>query len=468
MSQQPPRIPPPPGPPLPPVGTPPYLPPPPPVGYGRPPFAPGDPPPTPARLPTAPERLHPRTVLVRAGAPLVALIYLFGTSLADRTASTTSRVTDVAVCAIGLVIGIGSWFVTTWSVQGDTVEVASGIIRRRVIRVPLARVQAVDLVEPWMARLVGLAEIRLRTGGDRSGDARLTYLRTVDAHAVRAALVAMVHGLPSTTSAAPERPLVAVSNRRLVLSTLLLGSTISLLVFGGLEVGLLAGGLGHVAAASLVYVFAPTIALARRIANEWGLTVGDSPDGLRVQAGLGSRLRETIPPPRIQALHRSEPLFWRPFGWQRLQLHLAGGVARASRQPRSALRRALLPVGVAAEADLLLGHVLGRTSVPMRKPPARGRVRSPLSYHFLSAGYDEVVAVSTFGRVCRRTEFVPLAKVQSIRYVQGPISRLLRVATVRVDAAGREAVVSFRQWDEGEAIELVDRLVVACASARAG
>lgn len=420
-------------------------------------------------LPTSPVRMHPRSILVRIGAAGIALIYILVSSLASHASSDSSGITfDVVLVCVTAGIGIASWAVTTWSVRGDTVEVSSGIIRRRTVRVPLSRVQAVDLVEPWMARIIGVAEVRLRTGGDRSGDARLAYLKVNDAQAVRTALVARIHGMPLSTPAAPERPLVAVDNRRLVLSTLLLGSTLSAFVLALVEVALFASGEREAAGPLLVYFFAPVLVLGRRIANEWGLAVADSPDGLRLATGLGSRLRETIPLARIQAIHKTEPLFWRMLGWQRLQLHLAGGVSRGRDQPRGAVRRALLPVGLASEADSLLQHVLGRSDVPLVPGPARGRIRAPLSFHFLAAGYDAAVAVSSFGRVCRRTEFVPLAKVQSIRYVQGPLMRMLRLATVRLDAAGRDAIVSFRQRDAAEARELVDRLAVLCANARAG
>ncbi|MGO9151528.1 MAG: PH domain-containing protein [Acidimicrobiales bacterium] len=418
-------------------------------------------------LPSAPRRLHPLSPVVRIGRAAVAFLYVAATAVAQsRSNGHPDYVIDVVILVATVVAGFVSWVVTTWSVEGSTMQVSTGLIRRKVVRLPLSRVQAVDLVEPWLARLLGLAEVRVRTGGGADGDARLQYLKVSDAQAVRTALVALVHGLPGSTPEAPEHPLVRVNNRLLVLSTLLTGGILSSLAFIVLEVVLFSLHETVLGTSLLLYLFAALSALGRRIANEWGLAVSESPDGLRLKAGLGSRVRETIPPNRIQAVHRVEPLFWRGFGWQRLELHLAGGVAHRRNQPRAVVRRALLPVGLVPEADLLLSRLLGRTGVGLSRPPRRGRVRSPFSFHFLSAGHDGVIAESTSGRVCRRTEMIPLAKVQSIHYVQGPFLRALGLATVHVVAAGHGASVSWRQWDASEARSLVDELTAACASAR--
>ena len=417
-------------------------------------------------LPRVPQRLHPLSPVVRLGRAVIGLVYIAGSALLQSRSGHPNYWVDAVIVAVGVVAGVISWAVTTWSVDGSILQVSTGLIRRKVVRLPLSRVQAVDLVEPWLARVLGLAEVRVRTGGGGGGDARLQYLSVSHAQAVRTALVALAHGLPGSTPEAVDRPLVKVDNGLLVLSTLLTGRVLSSVAFVGLEVVLFTIHQTVVASSLLLYMFASLSALGRRIANEWGLAVSESPDGLRVKTGLGSRVRETIPPNRIQALHQLEPLFWRAFGWQRLEIHLAGGVARRRNQPRAVVRRALLPVGHRPECDLLLSRLLGRTGVALTTPPSRGRVRSPFSFHFLAAGHDGWVAMSTSGRLSRRTEIIPLAKVQSIHYVQGPILRALRLATVRVVAAGRDTSVSWRQWDAFEARKLVDELTAACAAAR--
>ncbi|MHB8247005.1 MAG: PH domain-containing protein [Acidimicrobiales bacterium] len=418
-------------------------------------------------LPSVPQRLHPLSPVVRIGRAAIAFVYIAGYTIIEaRSGKHSGYGIDIFLLVATVLAGVISWAVTTWAVEGTTLHVSTGLIRRKVIRLPLSRVQAVDLVEPWLARLLGLAEVRVRTGGGGAGDARLQYLRLSDAQAVRTALVALAHGLPGTTPAAEERLLIQIDNGLLVGSSALTARTLSVLAVVGVELFLVLDHLAVAASTLVIYVLAMIGSLAKRIANEWGLTVSESPDGLRLKTGLGSRLRETIPPNRIQAVHHVEPLFWRLFSWKRLELHLAGGVSRRRNQPSAVVRRSLLPVGRPGEPEMLLRRLLGRESVAMSPPPVRGRIRSPLSFHFLAAGHDGVIAMSTSGRVCRRTDMVPLAKVQSVHFVQGPLLRALRLATVRVHAAGRGATVAWRQRDEIEARVLVDELAVACAAAR--
>ena len=61
-------------------------------------------------------------------------------------------------------------------------------------------------------------------------------------------------------------------------------------------------------------------------------------------------------------------------------------------------------------------------------PPNRVRWKSPFRFHFLSWGANERYAVTTSGRLRRVTDWVPLAKVQSVRLSEGPIQRRLRLS----------------------------------------
>src|ERR1035438_816850 len=91
---------------------------------------------------------------------------------------------------------------------------------------------------------------------------------------------------------------------------------------------------------------------------------------------------------------------------------------------------------------------------------------APLSYHFLAAGHDAATAMGVTGRLRKVTTWVPLEKVQSVRMVTGPAQRLLSLATVRVDAAGRRVRAEFRDRPGEEAGQLVEDLAALCRSAR--
>jgi len=376
---------------------------------------------------------------------------------------------DIAVVAFVALAGVVSWAVTRWRVDGDTLRVETGLIRRQSLQVPLSRAQAVDLVEPFLARILGLAEVRVRTGGASRGDARLCYLPYDEATRVRAALLAVAHGLHEAVPAPPEQRLAAVPNGRLIAAGCLTGAipvslaaVIALVVLGTTERSVLVTG-----GSGLFALFATMAATAwRRISTEWSFTVAEAPDGLQIRSGLLSLAAETVPRGRIQAVRMVEPLWFRPLGWCRLELHLAGGVKGGDRQQPARLRRALLPVGPLAEAQLLLDRVLPDRRAALTRPPRRAMLRAPLSYHFLQAGVGGYCAVAISGRVRRETLWVPLAKAQSIRAAQGPIQRSLGLASVHLDAAGRRTRATLRDRAAPEAVYLLEKLPGWCAKAR--
>jgi putative membrane protein len=422
-------------------------------------------------LPRTPTRLHPLSPVVRIGRRVVGIVGVL--ALGSARGGTASHLVDLALIGATAVAGFASWYVTRWHLDGDALQVSFGVVRRQTVRVPLSRVQAIDLVEPWLARVLGLAEVRVRTGGGSGGDARLMYLRLEEAATVRASLLAQTHGLPSTTPPPPEWPLLLISNRRLVASTLLTGPSIVSMLFFAAFVAVLASGsltpaaIGASSGSVVLFLIGLVRSVVVRLAHEWGLQVAEAPDGLRIRSGFGSRVAETIPAGRIQAVRMLEPLLWRRFGWYRLELHLAGGVAHREQGGGAMMRRALLPVGTYADATMLLQRFVRGYEVPLHRPPRRAAWRAPLSYHFLSAGYGEWCAVATNGRARRLTEWVPLAKVQSVRSVQGPVQRALRLMSVHLDIAGRHARVVWWHRDDVEGSKLMATLPVACEHARA-
>ena len=123
----------------------------------------------------------------------------------------------------------------------------------------------------------------------------------------------------------------------------------------------------------------------------------------------------------VQAVHLVEPFLWRPFGWCRLEVDVAGRVRDRSDAERGKRRlRTLLPVGTRAEAARLLALLVPGAPQPAGRPPRRARWKSPLRYRQLSFAFDERYAVTTGGRLARTASWVPLTKVQSLRRVEGP------------------------------------------------
>ncbi|HEY3961292.1 MAG TPA: PH domain-containing protein, partial [Gaiellaceae bacterium] len=176
----------------------------------------------------------------------------------------------------------------------------------------------------------------------------------------------------------------------------------------------------------------------------------------------------TIRPGRVQAVRLVEPFFWRPLGWCRLEVDLAGrqkaeGEGRAQRGQL----RALLPVGDHELAMSLVDRVIRDRPQELVRPPRRARWKSPLRYRKLAYGRTDTCVVTRSGRFRRVTVWVPLEKVQSLRHVQGPLQRRLGLASVHVDVAGRSLHATARDRDAVEARTEIDTLAELAQRARA-
>ena len=102
----------------------------------------------------------------------------------------------------------------------------------------------------------------------------------------------------------------------------------------------------------------------------------------------------------------------------------------------------------------------------MSRPPRRVFWKSPFRYRTLSWGRSETCVATTSGRLRRVTCWVPLEKVQSLRHVQGPVQRRLRLASVHVDTAGRAVHATLRDRDAVEAATALEELTDLARTAR--
>jgi putative membrane protein len=139
----------------------------------------------------------------------------------------------------------------------------------------------------------------------------------------------------------------------------------------------------------------------------------------------------------------------------RLEVDVARRRNRDSAEHESgSASRALLPVGSRDEARWLLARVLpgAVAELPVsRQAPGHARWRAPPSRQFLRVRGDSAYLVCTTGRVRPSTVVVPLEKIQSVRWSQGPVSRRLKLASVDVDTAGQRFTGQARFRDEREA-----------------
>jgi putative membrane protein len=422
------------------------------------------------------QRLHPLSPLVRGGRLTIGLAILLLPAVfgSGRASDSYPQLVVIAVLVLG---GFVSWLVTRWRIEGDDLHIETGLLRRRSIRFPLSQVQAIDVVRPGLARVFRVAELRLRTAGSSGAAARLAYLPEHEVEPLRDRFLSLAHAAQSgepaeqgDRAAEEERVLARVPTGRLVFAIatsgvgavaelILAGFAIGYVVSPAAAAGILSGG--------AVWILGAGTAVWRRFNQLYRQTVSEGPDGLHLHGGLVALTTEVIRPGRVQAVRIVESFVWRPLGWCRLEIDLAGrqrgkGEGRAERGQL----RTLLPVG-----DLELAYELVDRLVPERpheliQAPRRAAWKSPLRYRTLAWGRTDTCVVTRSGRLRRVTSWVPLEKAQSLRWVQGPVQRRLRLASVHVDTAGRSVHATLRDRDVEEARSALDQLTALARAAR--
>jgi putative membrane protein len=368
---------------------------------------------------------------------------------------------QLAAVGVLTLLGFVSWLVTRWRIEQDDLRIETGVLRRQSLRYPLSQLQAVDIVRPGLARMLGVAELRLRMGGATGGAARLAYLHIREVEPLRARLLVLAAGARHDEARAeagrpaPEHVLTTVPTVRLVASILI--SDVGLLAEGVLVALVVTAVLSPAAATGVLsggaaWIISVATLVWRRFNQEYGLTLAESDAGLQLRSGLVALTSETIRPGRLQAVRMVEPLLWRRLGWCRLEVDLAGRQRRKGEgQAQRGQLRAVLPVGSLELAEELLDRLVPRRPRDLIRPPGRALWKTPLRFRMLAAGRSESCVATRSGRLRRVTCWVPLDKAQSIRWVQGPVQRSFGLATLHVDVAGRGVRAVLRDRDAHEA-----------------
>jgi putative membrane protein len=121
-------------------------------------------------------RLHPLSPLLRAGRFVVVAAAVLADDVATRLSLDASLAALLLLGALvmGAVAGWWAWSTTGYRVTDEEVELRTGMLFRRHRRLPLARVESVDIARPLVARLFGLAQVRLEAVSDSESEVRLS------------------------------------------------------------------------------------------------------------------------------------------------------------------------------------------------------------------------------------------------------------------------------------------------------
>lgn len=447
-------------------------------------------------------RVHPVTPLVRGWGIFLAALLVVGNQQVDNVTSGGGapgmREIGWSAAALGvvLVVGIGfaalSWRFMRYAISEDSVHLNSGILFRQQRQARLDRLQAVDVVQPLLGRIFGLAELKLEVAGGAGSGIKLGMLSLADTNALRNELLERAAGVraqrsvptagddvvtpgidsadadaavpplaPSDSAdpgaerleepalsfdAAPERPILDVPLGRLIGSLVLSSSMIMLVLALLVLVGFMVGtGQGFLIFAAFPGLLAFGGYLASRFSREFGFRAAISQDGIRLHHGLLETRRQTIPPGRIQAVRLHQSLLWRRKDWWRVEVNVAGygGSDEGSES-------VLLPVGTRADALLAVWLVLPDlgTDDPVAvvtegmvgtgpgerttTAPHSARWVDPWAWRRNGWSVTDRALLLRSGFFHRVLDVVPHERTQSLGLEQGPLQRRLGVATFAV------------------------------------
>ncbi|MFD3544226.1 PH domain-containing protein [Streptomyces sp. NPDC058655] len=428
-------------------------------------------PPAPPGPAAGERRLHPFTPLRRAWVPIAATVGVVvqqGDRAGEWIADLSALLRVLALLALVLLFGVYgflSWWFTHFSVTDTELRIRSGLLFRRTAHIRLDRLQAVDVTRPLLARLTGVASLRLDVIGTEDKD-ELAFLGEREAVALRAELLARAAGFAPEEAVrlgqAPEREVLRVAPRDIAVSLVLSLSVLAALA-GGIVAPVFMWWISASPWAAVVTLLpvlgAVWAGTAGRFLTEYDWTVAESPDGLRLDHGLLDRAHETVPPGRVQTVRIVEPLLWRRRDWVRVELAVAGSK-----------NDVLVPVASRAAAYGVIARVLPGVDLAALdftgSPAAGARWVTPVWWKGYALAVSDGVFAARHGRLCRRTEIVPHAKVQSVRLTQGPWTRARGLADVHVDT-GANGTVTARLRATAEAAALLHAQAARSRTSRA-
>lgn len=442
------------------------------------------------------ERPHPVTPFIRGWLVLVALILGFGRQLIPDGESDEISLSDLSwvlpaiggIVIIAAVIGFVTWYFTRFVIDDDELRIETGAVFKNSKKIPFERLQSVDIIQPFAARLFGLVELRLEAGAGDS-TVKLRYLQRSKATQLREYLLTRAHGQQASISdlgrspaasaltdlTANDTALVKVPTQRLIVGFIL--SSEWLISIGVLIVVLVLTTIFNVtmyALGGLIPLLLGTVSIiGRRVIAMFNFTLAESPRGLRVTRGLTNLTSQSVPVNRIQGVKTTQPLLWRSLGWYRVDVDILGYGTSDSENNNDNATSVLLPVATRAEVDLALGRVLpgfDLAGIQRQSAPRRSRWVRWFDFWTLRYGWNDRAVITEHGWVSHVVDIVPHAKTQSVRIEQGPLQRKLRLADVHVDTpkgpvravaqelditAARELAMS--QLDRARAARAADR-----------
>lgn len=449
-------------------------------------------------------RVHFISPLVRGWIALVAILYFVGRDWFEGLFSGGSRERGPLPEGIGLLVAGGivlgvvvvvaaaflvSWYFTRYQVTAEHVRVHSGVVFRQQRQARLDRVQAIDIVQPFLARIFGLAELKFEVADAGESAVRLAFLKLADARRLRATILARAAGVdpdpehPEEAVEAPEREVVAIPSARVVGAAVLSGTTVALVVAAAVVTTLGVVLETPIIATSFIPILIGVVGAYWSALNTgYNFRAATSPDGIRMRYGLLDTRSQTVPPGRVQALSIQQSPLWRLKGWYRVTVNVAAYGASVSSEGQA--RATLLPVGTRDEVLQILALVLPDPGTPrpvevftagmagrdgaegFATTPRRARWLAPLAWRRTGFVGTRTALLMRSGVLWRQLVVVPHERTQSLSIEQGPVERRFRVSNLQFQTTPGPVNPRVLLADSATAWELFHEQAARAAEAR--
>lgn len=457
-------------------------------------------------------RLHPATPLLKGGIALIAILGIVIANLRERMIDLfvgagrpgedpidwllregllPIALAVLAVLLVLFVLGFYlSWRMHTFRITEEVVEVKSGIVFRTNRKARLDRIQGINIVRPFFARLFGAAKLEVNQAG-QDANVQLAYLRSSHADDLRRDILLLASGTRRSDearaeasgslidrrvqellapeldpNAAPVESVVKMHPGRLAGAIALSETAIVFyLVIIGAIVGVVISGEFLAAFGIVPVAFGMGSYLVSRFTKSLRYSIAGTPDGVRIGFGLLSTSNETLPPGRVHSVQISQSLLWRGLGWWEIKVNRA---SRSSTEGAAGqANTTILPVGTVEEVQRVLALVMPDLDQPdlvvaglTSKGGDDGFVNSPRRaavlrwFSWRRNGFTILPrqVLLRKGAIWRTLVIVPHARMQSVAVRQGPLLRSLRLAAVHVHTVAGPITPALGALDRDAAI----------------
>ncbi len=401
---------------------------------------------------------------------------------------------------LGLAYNALSWWRRTWWYVDGVLHLDEGLLVHNQRRIPVERIQHVELEQRLRHQLFGLSVVRVETAGGSDAELSLDAVTQREAESLRAGVALVRTPASPAAGAPPPEVLVRLPPSRLLLAGITGPEVAAVLAafavafdlltdlgldpedFGRVEATVLTTAILVIVGVPLWLFVAGLIGVARR----WDLTATIRGDELRVTYGLFRKAEFTVDLGRVQDVRLAHRLLLRPFGRADIRVRTAasgGGdhsrvdiplldraeiervlarvvpaalpVPDLAPAPRGARRRAQIRgVAVGAAVGLLVAAALwtvgaaAAIAVPVCIVVGLGCGES--YYRGLGVGStgDGQVLHSRSGAFTRHHAIVPVSRLQSTAVEASWFQRRRALSTVRLDLAGANVSIVDRSVPE--------------------